>query len=221
MEIETKRKIIHIGNGFWTFLLPFIDRLPAILIVTIAFILVFFFFRPNSPFGLLFHRVFSTMARPNDNEKKFLKGPSLYVFMVLLLVIFIDFRIAGALFAILAFGDGTATLVGHNYGKTNLTESKTLEGSIAFFISSFFSGLLIFILIDHFNSPTAKFDHPFLILLPDKLVSHIGLFPIIIIFLVLVVILTLVELYLAKFLDDNILIPLLGSILLFALFQLF
>lgn len=219
MDNETKRKIIHIGNGFWVFLLPFIDRLLAIAVILIAFIYVFILARPETP-GKFFQQSFSAMARADDIERGFLKGPSIYVFSVLLLVIFVDFRIAGAVFGFLAFGDGFATLVGRKYGKIKLSGSKTLEGFIAFIISGFIISLTIFILIDIFNTPIAGLDHKLLLLLPANVTYEKMLIEIIIVFLVLAIILGLVELYLANFVDDNILIPLIGTFFLLVVFQI-
>ena len=218
MHNETKRKIIHIGNGFWIFLFPFIDRLFAVSVFLVAFIYVFLLARPETP-GKFFQQSFNAMARADDIERGYLKGPSIYVLSVGLLLIFVDFRIAGAIFAFLAFGDGLATLIGRRYGKIRLSGSKTLEGLIAFIVLGFLFSSTIFILIDVFNSPIAGFYHPFLLLLPADVSYETMLNEILIVFLVSAIILGLVELYLAKFVDDNILIPLLGTIFLLVAFQ--
>ena len=88
------------------------------------------------------------MARPEDWEKGFLVGPTIYVIMVLILILFFDFRLAGSIFAILAFGDGFATVIGLKYGKHKIHNNKSLEGSIAFFTFSLMSGVAIFVLIN-------------------------------------------------------------------------
>lgn len=219
MDNEIKRKLVHIGNGFWAFLLPFIDRWIVIIVVLLAFIFVFVLSRPYSPFGSIFQKSFNAMARTDDIERGFLLGPSEYVFMVLFLVIFIDFRIAGAIFAILAFGDGFATVIGRKYGKNILVNSKTLEGTITFFIMSSIFGTLIFIAIDIFNSPAAGLMHPLLVTMSSDLITKKGLLLIIGVFLIVSLILSFVELYFSKFLNDNILIPLIGTFLLLFLFQ--
>ena len=138
MDNEYKRKGIHILNGVWAFGLPVFPRLYAILIVLLALIFVFILARPHSKFGSIFSQSFENMAREYEREKGYLYGPTLYVLMVLLLVLFVDFRIAGAVFAILAFGDGTATIIGKKFGYHKFSNKKSLEGSIAFLIFSLF-----------------------------------------------------------------------------------
>ncbi|WP_461831954.1 diacylglycerol/polyprenol kinase family protein, partial [Aquifex sp.] len=77
-----------------------------------------------------------------------LKRPGIQAFYALL-GIFISYLLFGtkAVYGIvvLAVGDGFSGLVGYYFGKRKLfyNRKKTLEGSIAFFLSSFFALLLI------------------------------------------------------------------------------
>lgn len=221
LDTETKRKLVHVGNGLWTFALPFLPRIIAIFLVLVAFVFVFLLSRPKSPFGSVFQGTFAMMARHKDVEKQFLFGPSLYVVMVLLLVLFVDYRIAGAVFVILAFGDGFATIVGRRIGNHKLACGKSVEGSLAFFLTALPFGTIVFTLIDIFNTPEAGGSIvPLMLLLPPDLLSTLGIGVIGLIFSAVALILTFTELYLAKFLDDNVLIPVLGSALLFSLFSI-
>lgn len=218
MEDEFKRKGIHIFNGFWVILLPFFNRFIAVSLVFLAFVFVFLLARPNSKVHPVFSKAFESMARPEDYRKGFLVGPTIYVVMVLILVLFCDFRVAGAIFAILAFGDGFATVIGIKYGKHKVYHNKSLEGTIAFFTFSLVSGVVIFVLINQFNTPSAGLTLlPFLIL---PVISSINIGEILTIFTFLSVILSLVELYLGDLINDNYLIPIVGSIILFILLQL-
>ena len=217
MENEYTRKGIHVLNGFWVILLPFFSRFVAVFLVFLAFVFVFLLARPNSKINDFFSRSFESMARPEDREKGFLIGPTIYVIMVFLLVLFLDFRIAGSIFAILAFGDGFATLVGIKYGKHKLHNNKSLEGTLAFTIFSFIGSIVIFVLINQYNTPEAGFYLVPELILPK--IINLNFEIIGLIFLVLSVILALIELFLGDFINDNYLIPIVGSFLLFILLK--
>ncbi len=213
MDNESKRKSIHIFNGLWAFILPFLPRIYAIIIVFLALIFVFILARPYSPFGSLFQRAFKMMARKVDWDKGYLVGPSIYVMMILVLVIFVDYRIAGALFAILAFGDGFATIFGRKFGKHQLYNSKSLEGSMAFFGFSLISSYLVFLLINTFNKPDAGLTIISNLILPKDL--NFNLLTLFVIFIIITFILTLVELFISDYFDDNLVIPIFGCIMLY------
>ena len=213
MENETKRKTIHILNGLWAFLLAFFPRIVAISIVIVALIFVFILARPDSLFGSFFEKSFRYMARDVDIKKGYLFGPSIYVLMVLILVIFVDYRIAGSIFAILAFGDGFATVIGRKYGNHKLHNKKTIEGSIAFFSFSLISSLIVFLSINEFNTPSAGLIiFPFL-MLPKLL--NINIVNLLIGFIFVTAILTFIELFIGDIIDDNVMIPISGSVLLY------
>ena len=216
MDNEYKRKGIHIINGLWVFVLPFFQRTLAVLLVFIAFIYVFFLARPNSRFGSFFSKSFDNMARPVDKNKGFLVGPTIYVVMVLIMIGFIDFRIAGAVFAILAFGDGFATIFGRKIGKHRLSNGKSIEGSIAFFLFSFVSSIAVFMLINQFNTPSAGWTIIQSLILPSNL--NLSLIFLCLIFISITLILTFIELFMGDFMNDNLLIPICGSTLFYLFF---
>lgn len=213
MHTEYKRKSIHILNGMWVFALPFFSRPIAIILVLIAFLYVFFMARPNSIFGSFFSSSFEAMARKEDHEKGFLVGPTIYVVMVLLVVIFLDFRIAGSVFAMLAFGDGLATVIGITYGKHKIFKNKTGEGFLAFVLSSFIASSSIFMLINYFNTPDAELTLIGFLILPHIL--NIAVTTFIIIFFITSLLVASVELFLGDIINDNYLIPISGSLLLY------
>ena len=103
MDSEMKRKVIHIGNGFWAFSLAFLSRPIALIVIIVALFLVLVIFRPT-----VWNRVFEAMARPRDYELGVLIGPSLYIVVVFVVVLLFDFRFAafvvfGSIFTSLAF----------------------------------------------------------------------------------------------------------------------
>ena len=216
---ETNRKLIHIVNGFWAFLIPFFPRLLALFITVVAFIFVFVLSRPNSRFGSLFKRSFQLMAREEDWKRGYLHGPTIYVVMVIICIIFLDYRLAGSIFAILAFGDGFATLIGKKFGNHIISNEKTLEGSLAFFVFALPTSLFVFLLISVFNTPTGGFVLIFLILLPENS-QFIPLEILIIIFVFVNLTITIVELFFSNKINDNILIPVTGIILFYFSFTM-
>lgn len=217
-EVEFSRKGIHIVNGLWVFLLPILPRVVAIPIIIIALIFVFYLARPYSPYGKFFRKSFEKMARKEDLEKGYLLGPSIYVLMILLLILFIDYRIAGSVFAILAFGDGFATIVGIKFGRHKIANNKSLEGSLAFFISSFISSTIAFYLINQYNTADAGLAlFPFLMI---ENILDINITNILFIFGLISLVLTLIELYIGKFMNDNLIIPIIGTFLFYSSFTL-
>lgn len=218
MEIEMKRKVVHIGNGLWTLIIGILPRIIALCITIIAFILGFFIFRPNSKFSIG-KKAFNAMARDIDHKKGFLYGPTVYIIMVNILIAFIDYRIAAASFAVLAFGDGFAAVVGIKLGKHRIHNEKSLEGTLAFIFASFIFGSFIFLLVDFLMWPDASAG---LSLIPVLIVdtvykSNLTLyFPLILALMLAVSIITaLIELYTPQdYIDDNISIPFVTSLIL-------
>ncbi|MCB5262680.1 MAG: phosphatidate cytidylyltransferase [Candidatus Cloacimonetes bacterium] len=91
-------------------------------------------------FRKTFHRIFGSILR--RHELKDLTGATYLLFASLLCVAFFDPRIAGASIAFLSIGDTFAALIGMNFGKRKfLRNNKTLEGSLACFISCLIFGL--------------------------------------------------------------------------------
>ena len=219
MDNEYKRKGIHILNGLWAFALPVFPRLFAIIIVTLALIFVFILARPQSKFGSIFSHSFENMAREYEREKGYLYGPTIYVSMILLLVLFADFRIAGAVFAILAFGDGTATVFGKKFGYHKFRNNKSLEGSMAFLIFSLFSSFIVFSLINKFNTPSAGLALIPSLMLPKTIA--INLFWLFLIFTFICLLSALIELYISEYLNDNLVIPICGTFLFYFIINVF
>ena len=219
IDNEYKRKSIHIVNGMWAFVLPFFPRIISIVIVAIALFFVFIMARPDSFFGSFFSHSFENMARKSDWDHGFLIGPTIYVVMIFLLVLFIDYRIAGSIFAILAFGDGFATVIGKKYGKHKFYNKKSLEGSIAFFAFSFISSITVFLLINQFNTPSAGLSFIPILILPKVL--SVNIFNTLAGFIIIIFLLTLTELFAGDYIDDNLILPILGCILFYLIFVSF
>ena len=157
------------------------------------------------------------MARKDDWERGYLYGPSIYVIMILLCLLFLDYRIAGAIFAILAFGDGFATLIGRKYGQHRIFNKKSWEGALAFFIFAMPTSLFIFLLINQLNTSTGGLTLSFTFLLPLT-ISLLPIEVIIGIFIVVNSVVTVLELIISDELNDNFLIPISAAIMFYLSF---
>lgn len=145
MDQETKRKTIHIGFGFLTPLIAILPRMLLILITSAALFFIIVIARPS-----MWKKGFEAMAsRERDIRTGYLYGPLLYILMVLILVTFLDLRIAASVFCIMAFGDGFANVIGTRFGKHRYQrfQNKSAEGFLAFFLAAFISSTFIFFLV--------------------------------------------------------------------------
>jgi dolichol kinase len=222
MEQEMKRKVVHISMGLWTLIVGFLPRLAAMIIVLIAFTLCFFFFRPNSP--LKFGRaIFEAISREKDRKLGYLYAPTIYIIMVFLLITFVDYRIAATSFAILAFGDGFAAVVGIKLGKHRFFGDKSLEGTGAFITASFIFGSFIFLLVDFFMIDSAAgLSLIDLLIISDIYRNNLTqYFPLILAMILFVACITsIIELITPqRVIDDNITIPLTSSVIMWVVMR--
>jgi len=106
----------------------------------------------NPTFRKMIHGTVGSILRVE--EKNGLSGSTFY-----LAGAFITVLISPPLFAIislcfLTIGDFSAAIIGKIFGKTKLVGKKSLEGCLACFLTSFFSGLLVALaLAHHFAEP--------------------------------------------------------------------
>jgi dolichol kinase len=136
MFTEEKRQIVHILLFIFAFFLKYLARwqaailLAALLIITLAWV-------PHSRVKNYLYRHF---------EKKYSEGGVLYFLVLLVLILIFPLPVVAASWAILAWGDGAATLVGQNFKAKELpwNKKKSYAGSIAFVI---FGTLGAFILL--------------------------------------------------------------------------
>ncbi len=65
-----------------------------------------------------------------------MKGAIMFYFGAFLTLLIFPEQIAAAGITVLAIGDSTSTLIGKKFGRHRIFENKTLEGSLAFFVSA-------------------------------------------------------------------------------------
>jgi len=144
---ETLRKSIHISSLVipftYRYLIGFNRRLGFSLLLiafTISMIIEFHRFWQRG-FRKTFHKIFGLILR--RHEMRDFTGATYLLFSAMLCVAFFEPLIASCAMAFLSIGDTFAALIGMNFGKRKfLGVSKSLEGSIACFVSCLIFGLL-------------------------------------------------------------------------------
>jgi dolichol kinase len=137
---ELVRKLIHLFSLSIPIIYYFIPRANAILILSILTGLALFIDlgRYLSPtFGNVFYNFFGFLLRKHevDASKRNLNGATYVLMSALICVIIFPKIIFVTAFSVLIISDSVAALVGRKFGKTKFL-SKSLEGTLAFFISA-------------------------------------------------------------------------------------
>jgi len=151
MEIEIKRKFVHALGVFLILLIQIFGKLNAALIMLAAVIIGVLLaeyrknkkkyklikIKPVDEFEDFIEDEFKTVERPNALP---FKGAIEFGLGCFLATILFKENIAMACIAVLALADSSSTLVGYYFGKYKLpiNKKKTWEGSITFFLISFF-----------------------------------------------------------------------------------
>jgi len=205
MDQETKRKFVHISMGFWTIAMVVFPRILAILVILAALFFILILARPE-----VWKVAFDSLASREDEKKAgFLKGPVLYVIMALISFTFLDLRVASTVFAMMAFGDGFANVIGSRYGQHRFTSfnNRSFEGFISFIVFAFLSGVLVFYLVSLNPDP-----YPWLAIFRIK--EIVQDFQVILVILGVSIIAALTELFSKGILNDNVTVPFVTGILL-------
>ena len=138
IQSEDARQWVHIGSAGFALLLRFLTWWQAAALAAAALV-----------FNLLvLPRIGGRrLYRPVDEARGFPLGILLYPFAVLLLILTFPSRldIVAAAWAILAFGDGMATLVGRRMPGSRLpwNPEKTVAGTVAFAVAGGIAGVAL------------------------------------------------------------------------------
>ncbi|MEM7817117.1 MAG: hypothetical protein QXZ20_04340 [Candidatus Aenigmatarchaeota archaeon] len=151
MEIEVKRKLIHALGVFSILLIYVFGKLYAALVMLMATIFGILLaeyrknkkkykilkIKPIDEFENFLENEFKTLERPNSFP---FKGAIEFGLGCFLATILFKENIAIAAIAVLALADSASTLVGYYFGKYKLpiNKKKSWEGSVTFFLISFF-----------------------------------------------------------------------------------
>ncbi|MFX1564558.1 MAG: diacylglycerol/polyprenol kinase family protein [Promethearchaeota archaeon] len=154
------RKFIHLFAGFSVFTVPFYTHAWAAIIVAVSFVILIFLASPKSPIKSL-KTMFEVMAREEDYLSGHIWGPFLYAISITILVAIFTliptltplFVLAAMALTAMYLGDGIAPIIGMKFGKHKYTigkSTRSVEGSIAVFIASFFGAWVCWIFLDYF-----------------------------------------------------------------------
>jgi dolichol kinase len=137
---ELVRKLIHLFSLSIPIIYYFISRSDAILILSIVtFVaLILDLTRYLSPsVGKVFYKTFGFLLRKHelDTQKKNLNGATYVLISALICVILFPKILFLTAFTILIISDSMAAIIGRKFGRHKLL-SKSLEGTLAFFISA-------------------------------------------------------------------------------------
>lgn len=140
LRYEIARKTIHLASLSIPLIYSLISRDLALLILVplfIGFFLVDVLKNFFGPVARWYHRTFDAMLRSHElkSESIHLNGATYMVMSALLLVLFFPKLIAITAFTIVAVSDTIAAVIGKKFGKHQFGE-KSIEGSVAFFISA-------------------------------------------------------------------------------------
>jgi len=133
---ELRRKLSHLAFGvFLAFLVISPWHVLAIILSTSLIIALFVAAYLNQRFHVAFvSRVFAYYDMSNRPATK---AAITFFAGCLFAVLLFPPLIAALAILVLSVGDGAAALIGHYLGRHKLFNGKTLEGSVAFFISAF------------------------------------------------------------------------------------
>lgn len=144
---ETLRKGIHISSVlipfFYRYMLGYNRRLAFILLLVCFVISLSIEFQRfwQKSFRRTFHRMFGLILR--RHELRDFTGATYLLFSAMICVAFFEPNIAFCAMAFVSIGDTFAAIIGMNFGKRKfIGMHKSLEGSLACFVSCFIFGLI-------------------------------------------------------------------------------
>ncbi len=187
-NLELQRKFVHVlfcssmvlifALPSWLFLTYIIFSALCVAIFELSRLHIDH--RYNVFYRVKLYRILINILREKEVDGK-LSGASYMLISVLLLYYKVNIHTFVLAFLIAGWADSAASIIGHAYGTTPILGKKTIQGSMAFFITA----LLICIVYDMFISPK---------MINNKLIGCL--------------IVTLAELISSKVaLDDNLLVP--------------
>ena len=142
---ELYRKLIHISSSIIPLSILYFSKeyiLPFLILISILLPVLDYLRRKNKFIKEYYNFLFSIVTRPNESQK--LTGGSwVFIGSSLTLILFPEDIAIVSLF-VMSLSDSTAAIIGIKYGRTYLF-NKTLEGSMAFFITTL---MIIHLLID-------------------------------------------------------------------------
>ena len=199
---ETRRQAVHMMVGLFALLLRWLNY-PQALACAVAAIVFNAFILPRLPGST------QSLYRAEERERGFSRGILMYPVAVFLLILVFPVSVAGAMWGMLSFGDGLATLAGSRANSRRLpwNRNKSFEGLFAFVIGAAPSAAFLYwwTLPNVASSPMWWKSSRMLSLFGSPGIGRIAL-----ICLAVAVVCAFLE-SLETWLDDNLLVPLGGA----------
>lgn len=147
LRYEVARKTIHLSSLSIPLIYFFITReLALFLLIPLftGFFMVDLLKNFAGPVANWYHKTFDSMLRTHEikGEKNHLNGATCITMSALLLVLFFPKLIVIAAFSMVAISDTLAAIIGKAFGKHRFGQ-KSIEGSMAFFLSALLIMLLV------------------------------------------------------------------------------
>ncbi len=144
MANETRRQLIHISGILFVLLAQFLRRELAVmtfLIIAILFLLYAELIRREHSRFLKMLKSFEPRLRTlalgmERTPSSPFRGAMFFYLSAAMVFAFTSLPLASAAVAILAIGDGFATMVGSTIGRFRLIGEKSVEGTLSFFVTS-------------------------------------------------------------------------------------
>lgn len=177
MEIEIKRKLLHLSGLLVPLLYVLVGREWSIDVISVALV-VFFMIEPLRVYPLESKEILERMhpyiteemyrflneridkltksiKEIEREEERLCIGAHIYfaIASLIVIILFPKWIVIGAI-TVATVGDALAAIVGRRFGKHRFKNGKSWEGSTAFFISSF---LVLFFSLSGFYSPMFVF----------------------------------------------------------------
>jgi dolichol kinase len=147
------RKLYRLCSLFFVFLLIFTSSKITLLILSFFLIILFLLEALRFKYKKINEKIFTYFSSfLKEKEKKIISSTTIYFLSMFLVVLLFSKEVAIASLLILIFADIFSALAGTRWGKIKITRSKTLEGTIAFFLTC----LIIGFILRYLNFPFEK-----------------------------------------------------------------
>jgi dolichol kinase len=212
LKTEISRQVVHMLVALFAILLRWLSY-PQALACAVAAIVFNVFILPRLPGGK------QRLYRADERERGFSMGILAYPVSVFLLILLFPIPVAAAMWGVLSFGDGPATLVGSlaTGGSLPWNSKKTVSGFVAFVLGALPSAAFLF----WWTLPNIGSSPPWWRAAASQAkFSSLGSGEILILSFVVAIVCAFLESLETK-IDDNLLAPLGGAILMTGLIYVF
>ena len=134
---EFKRKLVHFASSIIGLSIIYFDReviLPILAISSVLFPILDYLRINNKLISNSYNTYFHSITRSFESNQ--FTGASFVFWGALLTYIIFEQKIAGISLIVMSFSDAMAAIIGVGFGKTKVL-NKSLEGSFAFYITTF------------------------------------------------------------------------------------